>query len=506
MAQRSWWVRGVVLGSALLLAPVGAWADKLTDLEQAFETQQKSLQQLQQEMQRLRQERTAQQAETDRRVMEVEQKAQAAAASSVVTGFDPWPGKGFYLKSADGQHRLSIGGYIQTLATIEGGQDDALGTAPAPLHRPSTFKLHRVRLILNGQLYKDWGFHVETHIADGPTGNNTVLGSGLPGGDSSTRLEWAVATYTYAPWAKVAVGQMRNHYGLEMTMATQDLDFAAQRSIVSRALSPDLQLGLHLSGDLKQFVGIPVYYGIGVFNGCGRYDQCNSIDNDGKKEATGRIAIAPPLPWGNLTIGFNGDYRTFENKRGGSYDLATNPHRNAAGAVNYHVFNPTSVTGVPLAGSGFRINGDRYTSGADLYYEFYPFFVRGEYHYALQQRNGLGAGGSDLDTLTVQGGYGTLGFWIFGNKQKGLLLAGRYEQLRIDDDGGKFDPALGTTEVGTDIRVVTTGLTWHFNPNIWLRGNYIFTNVSPHANIIGMSSSGGGGEAHQGMAELMLRF
>ncbi len=46
MAQRGWWVRGIVLGSALLLAPVGAWADKLTELEQAFETQQKSLQQL----------------------------------------------------------------------------------------------------------------------------------------------------------------------------------------------------------------------------------------------------------------------------------------------------------------------------------------------------------------------------------------------------------------------------------------------------------------------------
>ncbi|MDE2181350.1 MAG: hypothetical protein KGJ40_10980, partial [candidate division NC10 bacterium] len=100
MGLRERLVQGIAVACCLLLTPAGAWADKLTDLEQAFETQQKSLQQLQQEMQRLRQERSTQQAETDRRVMEVEKKAAEAAASSLLTGYEP--GKGFYLKSADG--------------------------------------------------------------------------------------------------------------------------------------------------------------------------------------------------------------------------------------------------------------------------------------------------------------------------------------------------------------------------------------------------------------------
>jgi phosphate-selective porin len=496
MIQRGWWVRGVVLGSALLLAPVGAWADKLTELEQAFETQQKSLQQLQQEMHRLRQDRTAQQEEVTRRVMEVEQKAQAAAASSFLTGMDPWPGKGFFIKSPDGQHRVSIGGYIQTLAQVEGSiQDEADTTAGRARHNPSTFKLNRVRLILNGQIYKDFGFHIETHIADGPTG---VPPSG------GTRLEWAVGSYTYAPWGKVTVGQMRNHYGLEMGMATQDLDFAAQRSLVSKALSPDLQLGVLISGDLKQFIGLPFYYGVGIFNGCGRLDQCpGSIDNDGNKEYTGRFTFAPPMPFGNLTIGLNADYRDFIKRReNGARDLATNP---APVGSNWHVFNPTSVTGVALAGSGFRINGQRVTGGGDLVFDFYPFIVKGEYHYATQQRVGLGALGSNLENLIMQGGYGTLGYWIFGNKLKGLLANARYEQLRIDDNEGNFTGATGT-ERATDIRAMTGGLTWYINPNIFLRGNYVFHNVSPHANIIGLSNSAGGGESHQGIAEFMLRF
>ena len=503
MVQRGWWVRGVVVGSALLLAPVGAWADKLTELEQAFETQQKSLQQLQQEMHRLRQDRTAQQTEIDRRVMEVEQKAQAAAASSVLVGFDPWPGKGFYLKSADGQHRVSIGGYIQGLAQVEGSLSDEADTAAGNArHNPSTFKLNRVRLILNGQIYKDFGFHIETHIADGPTASGNSSG-GASGNSGGTRLEWAVASYTHAPWAKVTVGQMRNHYGLEMGMATQDLDFAAQRSLVSKALSPDLQLGLLISGDLKQFIGIPLYYGVGIFNGCGRLDQCRgSIDNDGNKEFTGRFAIAPPIPFGNLTIGLNADYRDFENKRGGARDLATNP---GAAGTNFHTFNPTSVTGVALAGSGFRINGERVTGGGDLVFDFYPFVAKAEYHYASQQRLDLNPLGGDLDRLIMHGGYGTLGYWLFGNKTKGLLANARYEHLQIEDNGGSFQGATGT-EQETEIRAMTGGLTWYINPNVFLRGNYIFHNVSPHANILGLSDSNGNGESHQGIAELMLRF
>ena len=505
MDQRKWWVRGIVLGSALLLAPVGAWADKLTELEQAFETQQKSLQQLQQEMHRLRQDRTAQQTEIDRRVMEVEKKAADAAASSVLVGFDPWPGKGFYLKSADGQHRVSIGGYIQTLAQVEDSKaDEATTAAQTGRYNPSTFKLHRVRLILNGQIYKDFGFHIETHIADGPTKSSNSDG-GAAGTGAATRLEWAVASYTYAPWAKVTVGQMRNIYGLEMGMATQDLDFAAQRSLVSKALSPDLQVGLLLSGDLKQVVGIPFYYGVGIFNGCGRLDQCRgSIDNDGNKEFTGRFAIAPPMPFGNLTIGLNADYRDFENKRGGAFDLATTP---AAAGSNWHVFNPTSVTGVKLAGDGFRINGERVTGGGDFVFDLYPFVAKAEYHYASQERLGLKAGGGDLDRLIMHGGYGTLGLWLFGNKTKGLLANARYEHLRIEgNSGGSFQKAAGTTEEEADIRALTGGLTWYINPNVWLRGNYVYHDVSPHKNVIGLSGSSGGGDAHQGIAELMLRF
>ncbi|HWR20651.1 MAG TPA: porin [Verrucomicrobiae bacterium] len=498
MEQRKWWIRGVVLGSALLLAPVGAWADKLTELEQAFETQQKSLQQLQQEMHRLRQDRTAQQTDIDRRVMEVEKKAADAAASSLLTGYEG--GKGFFLKSADDQFRLNLSGYVQNWMQVEGAKEDehfpaASVAAGNARHDASTFKMRRARIILSGTIYKDFGFHIEPELVSGGQG---------------TRLEAAFATYTYAPWAKVKVGQFRDMYSLEMATASQDLDFA-ERAVAVRALAPDLQMGLMFSGNLKLANVLPVYYGLGIFNGCGRVDQC-SIDNDGDKEFTGRFAFSPPMPIGNLTIGLNADHRNFDIVRGnGARDLVTAPATSTA-----HRFNPIGPTGTTLAGNGnglqngFLINGDRNTGGVDFVFDWYPFILKGEYHYALQKRNGLDPVnvGKDLDELQMQGTYGTIGYWIFGNKRNGLLANTRYEYMRVDDRKGHFNSA--TTGAGTEetleMQSGTLGLTWYINPSVWVRGNYIVTDLSPNKNQVGMSNSHGSNVAQQGIAELMVKF
>ncbi|PWB81953.1 MAG: hypothetical protein C3F08_00895 [Candidatus Methylomirabilota bacterium] len=502
MAQRRWWVRGAVLGSALLLAPVGAWADKLTELEQAFDAQQKSLQQLQQEMQRLRQERSTQQEEVTRRVMEVEKKAAEAAASSLQTGFDPWPGKGFYLKSADGQHRLNIGGYVQTLAQVEASRNEeevnaADKTAAIGRHRPSTLKLQRVRVIFDGTIYRDFGFHIEPEFT---------------AGDIGTRIETGFVSYAYAPWAKVTVGQMRHMYSLEETMATQDLDFAAQRSFVVRALAPDLQMGILLSGG-SSLVNTPVTWAFGIFNGCGRVDQCpGSVDNDGDKEYTGRVTASPAMPFGALTVGFNADFRTFNMVRGKGA-TETNGVTVPVAGTKFHRFNPVSTLGDKFGGdgngtssNGFLINGDRVTTGADFVFDLYPFILKGEFHYADQERHGLGAGGSNLTDLRMMGGYGTIGYWIFGSKLKGLLANGRYEHLRVEDTSGNFTAAAGTNEHTLTVKAGTLGLTWYANPNVFVRANYLLTDVMPGRNFVGVSNVTQGELAHQGIAELMVRF
>ncbi|MDE2060105.1 MAG: hypothetical protein KGL31_10110 [candidate division NC10 bacterium] len=519
MAQSRWWVRGVVLGSALLLAPVGAWADKLQDLEQRYEDQQTSLQQLHQEVQRLRQERTTQQAETDRRVMEVEKKAAETAASSLLTGYEP--GKGFYLKSADGQFRLNLGGYLQTWMQVQGSRKEedfpSGDAAAARRHQPSTFRERRTRIILSGQVFKDFNFYIEPEfsfgkVAENPGHNTDVSTTG------GTRLENGWVAYTYAPWAQVKVGQFRNFFSLEKSTAPYDLDFA-EWAVVPRALAPGLQLGALVSGNLNlPIMNMPFYYGVGIFNGCGRIDQCqNGVASQGDKEFAGRFAFSPPMPLGNLTIALNADYRSFRivNGNGETDEEGVTTVAQLANGQRFHRFNPLQATDWRLAGdgligtsNGFLINGNRVTGGGDIVWDFYPFMIKGEYLYSTQERDGLvGATGKPLDNLIMQGGYGTIGYWVFGNKRNGLQAIGRYEHMRIDDRTGVFDaPTADPNERPMEMRSGTLGLNWYVNPAVRLRANYILTDVRPGQNTIGVSNSTHGELVHQGIAEVQLLF
>ncbi|CBE69018.1 MAG: hypothetical protein F9K13_12115 [Candidatus Methylomirabilis oxygeniifera] len=489
----------------LLSLHTSAWADKLIELEQTFQAQQQSLQQLQQEMHRLRQERFAQQDEVTRRVMEVEQKAAEVAASSMLTGYEPVPGKGFFMRSADGQFELRVRGFIQTWMQVEGARNEEdfpgvvdgqdLTKAGLARHDPSTFRLRRTRIIISGQIYKDFGFLIEPEFT------------------GSTRLEETWLNYTYAPWAKVTVGQYKARFGLEMLTSSRDLDFA-ERAVISKALSPEYQIGATVEGNLK-LATLPVYYGVGIYNGCGRVDQCSGgIDNDGDKEFTGRVTFSPPMPFGNLTIGLNADHRTFRVVRGkGAADPggATTP---VGSGSPFHRFNPVGPTGVKLAGNGeggtqngFLINGNRVTGGGDIVFDIYPFIIKGEYTYASQERDGLGAGSTNLDNLIMQGGYGSIGYWLFGNKLKGLQAIGRYEHVRIDDNKGKFTaPVTVANERPMELRSGTFGLNWFINSNVRLRGNYILTDLRPGRNAVGMSNSTHGEIAHQGIAEFQVQF
>ena len=505
MIRPRWWVRGVVLGSALLLVPVGAWADKLTELERTFEAQQQSLHQLRQEMQRLRQERFTQQDEVTRRVMEVEKKAAETAASSLLTGYEPVPGKGFFLKSADGQFELKLRGFMQNWFIVEGARNeegfpgivDGQDVTKAGLarHDPSTFRIRRTRLIISAQIFKDFGVFIEPELT------------------GSTRLEEAYLHYTYAPWAKVTVGQYKARFGLEMLTSSRDLDFA-ERAVISRALSPEYQIGATVEGNLK-LAALPVYYGVGIYNGCGRVDQCaGGIDNDGDKEFTGRVTFSPPMPFGNLTIGLNADHRTFRVVRGNGATDPAGVTRPVGGSSPFHRFNPVGPTAVRLAGNGeggtqngFLINGNRVTGGGDIVFDFYPFIIKGEYAYASQERDGLGAGNTNLDNLIMQGGYGSIAYWLFGNKLKGLQAIGRYEHVRIDDNKGNFTaPVTAANERPMELRSGTIGLNWFVNSNVRLRANYILTDLRPGRNAVGLSNSTHGEIAHQGITELQVQF
>lgn len=391
-------VSGMLLACCLMLIPVRAWADKLEDLERAVQAQQKVLEmqqeqmrKLQEELARLRQERTAQQEEMTRRVVEAEKKAEEVKASSLNTGYKD----GFFLKSADDRFRLNLTGYLQSWFILE----------PGDRKQQNTFRIRRSRFNVNGTLFSDFGYFFEADF----TGN--------------ARLEESWASYKRFPQATLILGQHKPRYSIDNLTSSRDLDFA-ERAMIVKALAPDQQLGLTLEGRLFDN---RLYYGAGVYNGCGRIDQCpGALDNDNDKEVTARVA-GTPIP--QLTLGADVDFRTFKKGQGGFASDGGGAITNDG--VN-HIFNPTTETGFKRAGAGFPIRGNRVATSGDFVFDLYPFQVKGEYHYAWQERNGLGSGGADLPDLRIQGGYGQVGYWLFGKKPQGLLALARYEYLRTD--------------------------------------------------------------------------
>lgn len=460
MSLRGGSVHGIAMACCLLLIPAAAWADKLDELQQAIQAQQKAIdtqqaqmRQLQEEVSRLRQERAAQQEEMTRRVVEAEQKAEAVKASSFNAGYKD----GFFLKSDDDRFRLNLSGYIQSWFEVE----------PGDRKQQNTFLIRRARLSTEGWLFQDVGYKVEIDM------NRDDL------------IEEAWASYKRFPKATLIVGQHKPRYSLEDLTSSRDLDFA-ERAIIVRALGPDQQLGLTLEGRLFDN---RLYYGAGVYNGCGRIGQCpGRFDNDNNKEFTGRVAVTP-LP--QLTLGVDVDFRTFKK---GPNGFATD----AGGATVNNTFNPKTETGFKLAGAGFPIDGNRVATSGDLVLDLYPFQVKGEYHYAFQERNRLGTDGSDLPDLHIQGLYGQMGYWLFGKKPEGLLALARYEYVRIDASTLKGGEQPATVHAGL------VGLNWYLNRHARLRLNYIATQIDPQTNT--NRRDGGGGVAHEGIVEVQVGF
>ncbi len=451
----------VVAACCLLLTAGPAWADKLEDLDRALQTQQKAIEvqqtqirQLQEEINRLRQERAAQQEEMSRRVLQAEKKAEEAVKLPFNAGYK----EGFFLKSDDDRFRINLTGYLQTWFILEAGDRQ----------QQNTFRVRRSRLNINGTLFDDFGYFFEAEFG------------------GTARLEESWASYKRFPEATLIVGQHKPRYSLDNLTSSRDLDFA-ERAIIVRALAPDQQLGVTLEGRL---FNKRLYYGVGLFNGCGRIDQCpGGIDTDNSKEGTGRLAITP-IP--QLTLAADVDFRTF--KRGPSGGFATDGH----GATVNNVFNPTTETGFKLAGAGFPINGNRVAASGDFVLDLYPFQLKGEYHNAWQEREGLGPGGTNLPDLRIQGLYGQVGYWIFGKKPEGLLALARYEYFQADAD------ALKSGESPANVNAGLLGLNWYVNRHVRLRLNYIATDIDPDKDT--NHRGGGGGVSHEGIAEVQVGF
>jgi len=349
--------------------------------------------------------------------------------------------EGFWIKSADNNFQLRLGGLIQADSRFYTESD------PAIVLGSSTFLLRKVRPILEGTVYKFFDYKIMTDF-----GNGQII------------LQDAYLDFYYFPWAKARSGKFKPPVGLERLQTDTDNLF------IERALPTDLvpnrDAGVQVFGEN---LGGVFNYAVGVFNGV--VDGGNGdLDTNNTKDFAGRVFVNPFKtsgigPLKGLGIGIAGT--------SGSQQGPLPVYRTPAQAIFFN-YNASTLA-----------NGNRYLITPQAYYYIGPFGMLGEYVQTAQDvKNGSTLGEISSSAWQVAASYvitgerasfkGVIPRKEF-NPRVGSLgaveLAGRYTQLNVDNEVFILKFANPNTAASRD-RTWTAGVNWYFNRNLKLQLNY----------------------------------
>lgn len=374
-----------------------------------------------------------------------ERKAQVSALMAGVENDRP------FLRSADGNLRLELGGRLQI--DYDAVEDRARTLTGTPLD--DRFLARRARLELSGTFFKWIDFRLESELTGSPSLNDGYL------------------DLRFRPEAALRAGQFKQPFSQEELGSDNFLDFV-ERSVVNE-LAPSRDVGASVHGDL---LGGVVAYDVGAFNGT----PLNTPDTNSAKDVAGRVAMMPfhagANPWlKNLRLAADATW--------GQEGLSTSAQgRTTARTTNRFVFFAPQPT-----------RGDRTRWGTDLAWVGGPASVKFEYDQQINQRKRLGSSGQNLDAVTATGWYVSATYLLTGELKalSGLVvprrpfwpaggppglgaweLALRYAELTFgsNDPVDFFDGNItngitgGGSTAENGVEALTAGLNWYLNSHV----------------------------------------
>jgi phosphate-selective porin OprO and OprP len=277
-----------------------------------------------------------------------------------------------YLRSADGNYRLTLGGFVQF--DYQTGQKDERALTGQDII--GQFLVRRARLNMTGEFFKWVGFRIEGDFTISPS---------LTDGYVDLRL--------LRPELTLRGGQFKVPFSNEELTSDLFISFV-ERSMVNQ-LAPSRDVGGMASGFL--FDGA-LGYNFGYFNGSGQ----NAADTSNEKMFAGRLGLFPFVGlkdsyWlKGFSMGVNGTVGDSENGQSarGQTTARTNPR--------FQFFAPQPA------------NGDRYRWGVDLSWLIGPGALRFEYAQQRDQRVALGPNHTDLAPVIANAYYITGTFVLTG--------------------------------------------------------------------------------------------
>jgi phosphate-selective porin OprO/OprP len=337
-----------------------------------------------------------------------------------------WTQRHAYIDSADGNFKLEFGG--RALLDYRAYQSDA-----AP---PSTFLLRRARLKVEGTLFKNYEYEVETELTD-----------------SETALRDGYVNINYHPGIQVKLGQFKIPFSQEELISTKWLEFIENASLNN--LVPGRSPGFQVHGEL--FGGV-LEYQTGFFNGLGKL----SINTSNTPELYVRSRLTP-FRSNDLLSGFSfGGALGRGRHEGGESVVGETSSR------SFVFFEPVPING----------KVDRYN--AEFSWLHRNWSIRGELDQSIQAREGMGVSGGDLPNVVGRGLYIAGSYYLTGEEKieddiyplSPFLLEGgglgawelafRYEHVRIDD--GMSSPSH---------QAYTLGVNWWMTRFLRVSSNFI---------------------------------
>ena len=435
---------------------IEALENEINQLKQQREAERAASEKLEQEIKLLKQQRESEKSASEQlgqdvqRLKQEHESAQAAEKKTKALPVVKAGAEGLSVKSADGEFDFQVHGLLQADAHYYANDQAGLGT--------DEFLLRKVRPILQGSVFTDFGFRFMPDFGQGSAVIQDIY------------VEWK-----RWPELRLRIGKFKTPAGLEALQADEATEF------VERALPFDLlpfrDVGIQVSGDLWDGV---VSYAGGVFNGV-LDGASGDRDNGDDKDFAGRIFVHPfkksdIAPLQGLGFGIAG---IFGEPEGSPTDLNLPSYRTTGLLTFYKYITSTNAV---------FANGERVRWSPQVYYYWGPFGLMGEYAVSSQEVQ-RGAAGPTA-RLTHDAWQVAATFVVTGEKAtyKGvtpehpflvngvcgaLELVARYSQLNIDGDA--FPTFASPTSSARRANEWAVGLNWWLNKNIKVMLNYDHT-------------------------------
>ncbi len=362
---------------------------------------------------------------------------------------------GFYMRSADTNFSLHIFGYGQFDGRFYGGDSPAF----------DTFLIRRLRLGLDGSVYKYYDYKIFTDFGSGITSTAR----------NNSFLQDAFVNVHYWPQFQIQFGKYKEPVSLEVLESDARLLFV-ERGLPTQ-LAPNRDVGIQIHGELFDE---RLNYALGLFNGVADGGSGDNETSNSGKHFAGRIFSLPfhhseIEPLRGLAFGVGGSY----GDRAETLPSYVTPGRQT-------FFSYRSGAGTNAATANVVANGEQWRIAPQGYYYFGPFGIYGEYVLSSVKVQRTAAGTRSLalanDAWNVGVSYVLTGeknsitritplhpLSLSGGGWGAWEIAARFGELSIDKSAFPF---VATSSSAQRITAWEIGLNWYLNKNVKFNFDY----------------------------------